>query len=782
MNEGVREKISMDCDWRFHLGDIPFPIPSCHHESYNYGLSKTGGCLGAASIDFDDSSWRTLDVPHDWVIEGGFSESAIVTHGYRPGGIAWYRKHFTVPETDCDRKLLLIFDGIFRDAVIYLNGHRMYHEPSGYTTIALDISDQVLYGENNVLAVRVDATDGEGWWYEGGGIYRHVWLLKTPRLHFKLWGELISSSVETENGKAVGPAGVGVQNCIVNEDDVSCDCVIETQMINPDGSVCARNSTEGHIAAGEEFGFHIELTVDTPQLWSTDTPALYTLESTVIVNGASVDRVSTAFGIRDVVFDVEKGFLLNGVPTKIKGTCNHQDHAGVGVALPDRLHEFRINRLKEMGSNAWRCAHHPPPEEFLDACDRLGMLVMDETRCMNSTPEGFHQLETMILRDRNHPSIIIWSLGNEENHHQGTDTGRRIIRSMKKRAGRLDPGRQIILAMNADWGSPLTEELDVQGINYFPDVYDDFHKRFPALPVIATESSPAFCTRGVYADDPAHGHFSSYDLRKVDASHCLTVEDAWKSVADRPFVLGLFSWPGFDYHGEPEPLAWPCVGTNMGLVDLCGFPKDHFYYLKSWWQRDPVLHIFPHWNWQGREGEPIDVWCYSNCESVELFLNGNSLGKKKMPRNGHLAWQVEYAPGVITARAYHADKVVMEASRETTAEAVALKAGSTWDGKVKADGRDVEILNVSAVDYAGRTVPVADHRIEFKISGPGRIIGVGNGDPASHDPDKAAHCRLFNGCCQVLVQSCRNEPGVIRVEACSMGLKTAAVNIVSTTL
>ncbi len=439
---------------------------------------------------------------------------------------------------------------------------------------------------------------------------------------------LVSSHVRTRSGKPVGAATVCVSTELLNHSDGDARGELVSEIVGPSGSVIASARSAVALSSGHERQVSQKLRLAAPELWSIERPHLYTLRSKLLARGRTVDRCETPFGVRSAVFDPDRGFLLNGLPVKLKGTSNHQDHAGVGVALPDRLHEFRVERLKDMGSNAWRCAHNPPAPEFLDACDRLGMLVMDETRCMNSTPTGLGQIESMIRRDRNHPSVVIWSLGNEEHFHQGTDSGRRIIRTMKRLARQLDPTRPVTLAMNGSWGGPTTALLDVQGINYFPELYDDFHKRFPKLPILATETSPAFCTRGIHVNDPERCHFNSYDTRKApkEWTHCIATEEAWKAVAQRDFIAGIFPWTGFDYRGEPAPFVWPCVATNMGMVDTCGFPKDHFYYHQAWWSGQPVLHIFPHWNWPGDEGRTIDVWCYSNCQRVEMLLNGASLG------------------------------------------------------------------------------------------------------------------------------------------------------------
>jgi len=775
-----RERVSLDFSWRFHLGDVPFPAPVTHEESYLHGFSKTGAFQGAARMDFDDSSWRAVDLPHDWVVEGGFSPSANMNHGYLPAGVGWYRKTFDVPAADEGRRLYLEFDGIYRDATVYLNGHRVGNEPSGYISVRYDVSDQVLYGERNVLAVRVDASVNEGWWYEGGGIYRRVWLLKTPSLHIKPWGVFVSSEVETANGKALSPARLNVSAALENAKESLAECELESTVVDSEGRSLASVRSGVSLKAFASAALEQSMVLASPALWSPESPSLYALRCVLFQDGRAIDSLETSFGVRSAVFDAERGFLLNGVPTKLKGTSNHQDHAGVGVAVPDKLHEFRILSLKAMGSNAWRCAHNPPAPEFLDACDRLGMLVMDETRCMNSTGEGMRQLESMLLRDRNHPSVIIWSLGNEEHPHEGTETGRRIIRTMKRLVRKLDPTRPVTVAMDRDWGGPLTPELDVQGVNYNPNVYDEFHAKFPKLAVIATESSPAFCTRGVYFDDPARCHMRSYDVRKTpkEWGHCITVEEAWRAVAERDFVVGLFPWTGFDYRGEPMPFAWPCVLTNMGILDLCGFPKDHFHYHKAWWSSELVLHIFPHWTWPGREGQGVDVWCYSNCESVELFLNGRSLGAKPMPLHGHLEWNVPYEPGVLLARGFKGGVPAMESSVETAGSPKSLVAELSGL-RVLADGKDVSVLNVKAVDEAGRLCPHACDKASFEVSGPGRLIGVGNGDPSCHEPDKASSRSLFGGRCQAIVQSLPGLPGKIRVEVSAPGLESFSAEIES---
>ncbi|PYX93939.1 MAG: beta-galactosidase, partial [Acidobacteria bacterium] len=488
--------------------------------------------------------------------------------------------------------------------------------------------------------------------------------------------------------------------------------------------------------------------------------------------------------IRTVLFDADKGFLLNGKPVKIKGTCNHQDHAGVGSAIPDRLQYYRIERLKEMGSNGYRTSHNPPTPELLEACDRLGMLVMDETRMMSSNPEGLSQLERLVRRDRNHPSVVIWSLGNEE-REQSTERGAKLLTSMKRLVRRLDPSRPVTVAMNGGWGKGFSGVVDVQGFNYAGGGggggtntgkhIDDFHQQFPKLPTIGTETASDYSTRGIYANDKGKGYVSAYDVNFP--GYTLSSEGWWKVYAERPFLAGGFAWTGFDYRGEPSPYAWPCISSHFGILDTCGFPKDNYFYYQAWWSEKPVLHLFPHWNWSGteKEGQEIEVWCHTNLETVELFLNGNGLGSKKVERNGHLEWKVKYAPGVLEARGSKNGQVVLTDKRETTGAPAKLVLRPDRS-KIAADGEDLSMVAVEVVDAQGRVVPTASNLVTFNISGNGRLIGVGNGDPSCHEPDKADKRSAFNGLCMVFVQALK-QPGEIRIEAASADLAGASVVI-----
>jgi len=777
----TRERILMDSGWRFHLGHACDPA-----RDFGYGVgdsssnTKAGDPFGAVHPGFDDSDWAVINLPHDWAVELGFEPTAEEHHGYRPIGrdwpstsIGWYRKTFHLPESDRGRRLFVQFDGIYRDSIVWLNGHYLGRHLSGYTSFEYDITDCANVGGENVLVVRVDASQFEMWSYEGAGVYRHVWLLKTDPLHVPQWGTCVTSTVREE------PAGswaeITIQTRLVNECDEKTTCTLTSVVSDADGRVVGQVETQQVIVeawGAREIVQRVSLL--NPMLWSTESPYLYRVTTTVQSDEQVNDTYETTFGIRTIRFDPDRGFFLNGKPLKIKGVCCHQDHAGVGVALPDRIQEYRIEKLKEMGCNAYRCAHNPPTSELLDVCDRLGMLVLDEHRMMGSSPELLGQLENLVRRDRNHPCVILWSLGNEEHAIQGTEVGARIAATMKRLVRRLDPTRPVTLAMNGDWGGPVSQVVDVQGCNYIAcGDADKFHAEFPDQPVIGSETASTLSTRGVYEDEQAKGYVNAFGT--VLPSWGASAEESWQFWSSRPFVGGVFVWSGFDYRGEPTPYGWPAVITNFGIMDICGFPKDNYYYYQSWWSKRNVLHIFPHWNWPGKEGEEITVWCYSNCDEVELRVNGTSLGRKQMSPGSHLEWKVRYAPGQLEARGYRGGRRVMTRVVETTGDPKALEL--TPDRPIiRADGEDVSLVTVAVTDAEGRLVPVASNDVTFTISGYGRIIGVGSGDPSSHEPEKATRCRAFNGLCMVIVQAGRT-PGMIQLVAESPGLIPARVEI-----
>jgi beta-galactosidase len=519
---------------------------------------------------------------------------------------------------------------------------------------------------------------------------------------------------------------------------------LEHELRDPDGRVVARASVPARrVAADASLDVAAQLRVKAPQLWSLDTPQRYTLTTQVKRGGQVVDRVDTPFGIRTLRFDAHQGFFLNGRHVKLQGVNNHQDHAGLGVALPDGMHEARLKMLKAIGVNAIRSAHHPATPELLDACDHLGLLVIDEQRMMGTAPQVRGELERMVRRNRNHPSVILWSVGNEEWAIENSEIGTRLTREMQTLVRRLDPTRPATQAASSS-GAPEGTSVgsDVIGFNYKGqhDI-DAMHRRFPDRPMLVTEEAATHATRGIYADDPARAHIAAYD-RRTGASYTSSVEEGWRFNAERPFLAGMFVWTGFDYRGETTPFGWPAVSSQFGLLDTTGAPKDSAYLLKAAWTSEPMVHVLPHWNWPGREGLPIDVRVYANTDEVELLLDGRSLGRKPLQRYGHAAWSVPYAPGQLTARGYKAGQLVASETVATTGDGSAVRL-NVDRARLRADGSDVAVVSVNVVDREGRIVPTAQHRIRFEVEGAARLIGMGNGDPGSHEADKPAELHRY---------------------------------------
>ncbi|MEK7474756.1 MAG: beta-galactosidase GalA [Candidatus Coatesbacteria bacterium] len=712
---------------------------------------------------FDDSGWRRVDVPHDFVVEGEFTRDADRGHGYLPAGVGWYRRSFDLPASDAGKRLMLEFDGVYHDSTVWLNGVLLGGNRSGYTSFWFDATAAANPGGRNILVVRCDARQNEGWWYEGGGIYRHVWLTRTDPVHVDHWGTFVSTP-------EVGPKGAKtrIRTSVRNDGTAPVECVVVSTILDPAGKEAGRAETRKRLAPGTGTEFTQSVTVKGPALWSPETPVLYSLRTSVRANGAETDTEETPFGIRTIRFDAVKGFFLNGKPVKINGTCNHQDFAGVGVALPDRLNWFKIETLKAWGVNGYRCSHHPPTPEILEACDRLGMLVMDENRHLGDSADILGQVESMVRRDRNHPSIVIWSTCNEEGH-QGTDLAKRQGAAIRDVIRRWDGTRPVTSAMNQRpmWGKGLTLVEDVQGTNYNPEGYDEFHKKHPRMPMVSTESHSTTTTRGIYWTDTTAGFCSSYNDH---TQYC------WWMVATRPFVAGTFVWTGFDYRGEPSPYDWPCINSHFGFLDTCGFPKDDAWYYKAWWGTSPSVHVFPHWNPDGKTaGKPVNVRCYANTDEVELFVNGTSAGKKKILPQSRVDWEVPYTPGSLVVKGFTKGVEVASETTETTGAPAAVRLVADR-ATLKADREDVSVVRVEIVDAKGRVVPVADNEVSFSVAGVGRIIGVGNGNPSSHEPDKAARRKAFNGLCLVLVQSTA-QPGTATLTATAPGLTPATATL-----
>jgi beta-galactosidase len=771
-----RERLLLDFGWRFHFGNADDPAEDFEFGSGRTGnFQKTGNFLPAGAIAFDDGDWKSVDLPHDWAIELPFTnDPALQSKGYYPLGrtypatsVGWYRRVFELPAEDAKNRITIEFDGAYRETMVVFNGFYVGTHSGGYDPFSFDVTDFANPRGRNVLLVRVDATSSDGWFYEGAGIYRHVWLVKTHPVHVKKWGTFVTSQVRP------GEATLSIRTDVANDGNAAQKVRAISRVLGPKGNAAGQSTAPpASIEKGGEQTYTQEIVLKRPALWSLEERNLYRLVTEIETNGQIVDRYETSFGIRTVTFDAQKGFFLNGKSVKLKGTCNHQDHAGIGAALPDAVQYYRIRKLQEMGCNSIRTSHNPPTPELLDACDELGLLVFDETRMMSSNPEGLSQFSDLVRRDRNRPSVFMWSMGNEEGQ-ANTEKGVLILSAMKALAKELDGSRPVSIAPTGAIGTGGLAVCDVMGYNYMDPAAEAYHKSHPDKPVMGTETVSAVCTRGIYVTDFAKGYVGSYDPYTTTGR--ASAEGWWSFCNSRPWMSGGFVWTGFDYRGEPSPNHWPNISSQYGIIDICGFPKDSFFYYKSWWTDEPVLHLFPHWNWPGMEGKEIAVWVYSNLDKVELFSNGQSQGTKEMKKDSHLAWAVKYAPGSVEARGYKGDKVVMTEKRETTGPAAKLVM--TADRReISADGEDVAMFAVAVHDAQGRVVPITDNEVTFNASGSGRLIGVGNGDPTDQAPDKGTSRKAFSGHCMAIVQSTK-EAGDLTVEATSQGLAPATVTI-----
>ena len=776
----AQEKISLDEDWKFHFGhaanaekDFDYSKTALLHKSNVYATT-------IVHPKFVDSTWQKINVPHDWLVELPFVKSEQVemdSHGYKPVGgtypetsIGWYRKHFSVDKSKSNKRFEIQFDGIYRNAEIWLNGFYVGTNFSGYVGNSYDVSDYINFEGDNVLVIRVDATQYEGWFYEGAGIYRHVWLHITDKIFIPEDGVFVYADVKDK--KATVTVETTVQNNLLNQ----ANATVYSYITDRKGTVLAKTATQKiKLDSRKDQTIKQQVAIKNPELWSLENPYLYRVVSVLQSENQIVHQTKTRFGIKTVKFDAKEGFFLNGKPLKIQGTNNHQDHAGIGSALPDYMQYYRIKLLKEMGCNAYRASHNAPTPELLEACDSLGMLVLDEQRLLNSSPEYIDQFTRILKRDRNHPSVFLWSIGNEEQNIQGNEYGKKIAQTLLAIQKDIDPTRTSTYAadMENDFKG-VNEVIPIRGFNYREYAVADYHKDHPNQPLLGTEMGSTVTTRGIYEKDDTRAYVPDQDI--THPWWASKAETWWKLAAENNYWLGGFIWTGFDYRGEPTPYKWPNINSHFGIMDVCGFPKNIYYYYKSWWTNEDVLHLSPHWNWPDKVGKPIDVWVNSNADEVELFLNEKSLGKKTMERNSHLQWNVMYEPGTLEAIAYKKGKKIT-AKIETTGQAttVVLTPDKTI---LMADGKDVTVVNISITDEKGREVPTANNLLAFTISENAKIIGVGNGDPSSHEADTCKEGNwqrsAFNGKCQVIIQAGKNV-GDIKLEAKSNGLKSDAV-------
>src|SRR5882724_9849881 len=803
--DAPRERLLLDSGWRFQLGD-PADLTNVSETNVAYypeindlakiqtsALSGPGSETNLATLrpdpvathmgenvstvqtNFNDSTWQPINLPHDWVVALPFDSTADTGHGYKsmitgaksPTTIGWYRHTFTLPSTYANKTMWLEFDGAYRNCLVWLNGHILGRHVSGYTSFSFDVSQYANPGGTNTLVVRVDASRFEGWFYEGAGIYRHVWLVKTDPVHIAHWGTYVTNLVNGAN------ATVTIQSQVNNDGSSSATCNLASTILDPNGNLIANTTQSVTIGANTNQIVTQTVTVTNAQLWSLNSPALYKLVSTVSQGTTTNDIYQTHFGIRTITWDPKNGMSLNGQRVQLQGMCNHQDHAGVGIALPDRVHDFRVERLKEMGCNTWRTSHGSPDPELLDECDRVGMLVLDENRRVGVDPETLGEVQSHIVRDRNHPCVFAWSLGNEETAIQGTATGAAVMTVMQNLAYQLDRSRLCTVAQDGSWGSVFSTGIDVQGINYTEHGnIDTFHTSFPSQPLMGTEEGGGQGERGMITNTSTCK--SVYDLGY--SGYAKTAQQWLQYYAARPWAAGACNWTGFDYRGEPAPFIWPNINSQFGPVDTCGFAKDIYYYYQANWTQKPVLHVLPQWN-SPLPGQTVAVWVFSDCNAVQLFLNGVSQGQKSNFPMTDLVWNLLYAAGTLQAVGYINGQAVMTNTVTTTGAPAAITLQPDRQ-TITADGRDVSMVTVSVIDSQGRVVPTATNTLNFTVTG-GIILGLGNGDPADHESDKATNNvglrSVFSGLAQVIVQS-TNQAGTITLTATAAGL--ASTNVV----
>lgn len=747
----TRIKLSLNKDWSFHYGDLPKKKYISHGDIYN--AAKAGARQGPPNAMYDVRKWRIVDVPHDYMIEQDNDRNGAADWGYKPTGNAWYRKCFAVDECYRGKRVIIEFEGVATEATVYFNGSIAKRNFSGYTDFSVDVTDRVKFGgAPNVLAVYVNGEVFEGWWYEGAGIYRPVWLNILPEIHFteepyityekldeKRWNINVSGAI---TGKGAGEKSISVRKTI--------------------------RDAENNVIA--EFD-GASVIVENPVLWDLDNPYLYKLTSELYTDDVMCDSFTSAIGFRTIKIDANKGFFLNDKPVKLYGTCNHQDFAGIGTAVTESIWRYKVARLKSMGCNAYRSSHGMAPHALVKACDEMGMLLMDENRNFESSEECLEQLRIMVKRDRNHPSVVFYSIFNEE-PLQGTEQGRNIALHMLDEIRRLDPTRFVTGAMNGgileDCG--VGNALDVVGVNYQLYSFDDIHKKYPEMPVVASESTSAFQTRGCTVTDYDKHTFSCYDEDAADWGN--NVRDTWREVNARDFIMGAFMWTGFDYLGEPSPHVYPSVSSFFGLMDTCGFEKGGYHIVKAIVGKEPYAAVLPD-SWNFADGEIIRVMSCTNCEEAELFVNGKSNGRYTIDKYEQHIWEVPFEAGEIKLVGYNDGQETVSCVKKTAlqpARLVLAPCFSCFD-------EITETIPVMAyyVDENGTIVPDSADKIKFSISG-GKILGTGNGDPNCHESFNGKTRSLFAGKAMVIVSADESAENVL-VKAKADGMKQARVTI-----
>ncbi len=810
-SESPRQVTSFNQDWTFHLGEIP----------------------AASSAEFNDSGWRKLNIPHDWAIEGEFSESnpSGSGGGALPGGVGWYRKNFTIDKNLEGKKIFIDFDGVYMNSEVWINGKSLGVRPYGYISFRYDLTEDIRFGEKNVIAVRVDNSEQpNSRWYSGCGIYRNVWLTITDPVHVDLWGTYVSTP-QVDDKKA----SVQIITTLKNETENEKEVKVSTSIVDEKGNEVAEISTVQMVQSARSQEVKQDIELKKPKLWTLENPYLYCVKTKLFVGNELKDEYNTPLGVRSFSFDADKGFFLNGVQTKIKGVCLHHDLGALGSAVNTRAIERQLQIMKDMGVNGIRTSHNPPAPELLQLCDKMGFIVMNETFDMwrkKKTAYDYSRffgewherdLTDHILRDRNHPSVFMWSIGNEVMEqwtHADADTldiqQANLLLNLKRdesslaREGeemsvnslltkkladivkKLDPTRPVTTGNNEP--NPNNHvfrsgAIDLIGFNYHEADYADVKKNFPGKPFIATETTSGLMTRGFYRmpsdsmfiwpsrwdlpfSDPSFA-CSSYDNNHVPWGS--THESLWNIVKKNDFISGMYIWTGIDYIGEPTPFWYPARSSYFGVVDLAGFPKDVYYMYQSEWTDKDVLHVFPHWNW--KKGQTIDLWAYYNhADEVELYLNGVSKGIKRKGENEyHVFWRLIFEPGTIKVISRKNGKEVLSKEIKTAGEPYQIRLTADRN-EIKADGTDLSFVTVEVLDKDGNLCPNADNLVKFTISDNGFIAGVDNGNQISLEKFKASERKAFYGKCMVIVQN-KGIAGKINLKAGSEGLQSSGINI-----
>jgi len=773
-----RQTVSFDADWRFHLGDVK----------------------GAESPDVSDADWRKLDVPHDWMIEQAFDRQSPggAGGGYLDGGVGWYRKTFKLSDLIAnpspDQHVFIQFDGVYMDSDVWLNGQHLGNHPYGYTSFQYDLTKFIKRDAPNELAVRCNVVQPCSRFYSGAGIYRHVWLTVTQPIHVDHWGTYITSVLKGDD------AIVTAHTTVVNDGDHAQDVVVDYALLDPEGKSTQPMPSLLHLDAGKSAEATQTFPVPAPELWSIETPVMYQLQSTVKAAGATTDTYQTPFGIREIRFAVDQGFFLNGKHVDIRGVCDHHDLGALGAAVNHRAIQRQLEILKTFGVNAIRTSHYPPDPELLDLADRMGFVVMDEAFDewkRSKTEYGYGRffddwsepdIMSMLHRDRNHPSVVLWSVGNEIREQGDTRVSPEpMVQRLVDICHREDPTRDTVSAMHqpdAAVKTGFSTPLDVFGVNYHPGFYtsQNVHGK---KPMIGSETSSDVSSRDEYGLSIKNGKIATTQLADHQVTSYDTYAPRWATTAqvdlhavkNAPWLAGEFVWTGFDYIGEPTPYNWPSRSSYFGVVDLAGFPKDRYYLYQSQWTDKPVVHLLPHWNWPGFEGQPISVLCYTNADSVELFLNGTSLGTRDWTntKNLHLDWSVPYAPGELKAVATKDGKVV-GTDVVYTADKPAKILLSADRSTLITDIRDLSYVTATVVDAAGHVCRTATDEISYEIAGPAIIAATDNGDATDLTSFQSKKRKVFHGLGLAVIQA-GHSAGEIELKASAPGMEQATMSL-----